>query len=312
MGSSWRQDDCTSCVCSAEGSADCYKEACDDSLECRGNPLVIKGKCCPVCSDALSSSAVCSYQSSVYSIGEQWQDGRCSNCSCVTGGQTVCRQMVCPHCDDPVPIEGHCCPLCKGTVPFIKALTTLWFSDAKWGPYGYGNGSGAFPTSLGPRVDDGDGSSATSLFVISLMAVSVVALVIVFALLYRWNKKSNKASTQVQRSRPNRIGRGVNCTTVRVKDNWISAKISGLEGYERPVSVFWKNRKTNCRYRSGEEFLKEAGNHIRHDSQNSDDQSDSLLSTMSDTSTAPSTISSSGHVPISDTQPLTPKHRYPV
>ena len=120
MGSSWRQDDCTSCVCSAEGSADCYKEACDDSLECRGNPLVIKGKCCPVCSDALSSSAVCSYQASVYAIGEQWQDGRCSNCSCVTGGQTVCRQMVCPHCDDPVPIEGHCCPLCKGILILPK------------------------------------------------------------------------------------------------------------------------------------------------------------------------------------------------
>ncbi|PIC27150.1 hypothetical protein B9Z55_019488 [Caenorhabditis nigoni] len=254
-------DDCTSCVCSAEGSADCYKEACDDSLECRGNPLVIKGKCCPVCSDALSTSAVCSYQSSVYSIGEQWQDGRCSNCSCVTGGQTVCRQMVCPHCDDPVPIEGHCCPLCK---------------DAKWGPYGYGNGSGAFPTSLGPRVDDGSGSSATSLIVVSLMSLS----------LHKFNEVGQIASGGT--------------STVRLS----ASKTIG----SMPRLVDWKDTRDE----SGEEFLKATANHIRHDSQNSDDQSDSLLSTMSDTSTAPSTISSSGHVPISDTQPLTPKHRYPV
>ncbi|PIC27149.1 hypothetical protein B9Z55_019488 [Caenorhabditis nigoni] len=244
------------------GSADCYKEACDDSLECRGNPLVIKGKCCPVCSDALSTSAVCSYQSSVYSIGEQWQDGRCSNCSCVTGGQTVCRQMVCPHCDDPVPIEGHCCPLCK---------------DAKWGPYGYGNGSGAFPTSLGPRVDDGSGSSATSLIVVSLMSLSV---------LHKFNEVGQIASGGT--------------STVRLS----ASKTIG----SMPRLVDWKDTRDE----SGEEFLKATANHIRHDSQNSDDQSDSLLSTMSDTSTAPSTISSSGHVPISDTQPLTPKHRYPV
>lgn len=281
VGSSWRQDDCTSCVCSAEGSPDCYKEACDESLECRGNPLVIKGKCCPVCSDALSSSAVCSYQSSVYSIGEQWQDGRCSNCSCVTGGQTVCRQMVCPHCDDPVPIEGHCCPLCK---------------DAKWGPYGYGNGSGAFPTSLGPRIDDSDGSSATSLIVVSLMSLCVVALIIVFTLLYKWNRKSNKLH------KFNEVGQIASggASTVRLS----ASKTIGSV----PRLVDWKDTRDE----SGEEFLKAAGNHIRHDSQNSDDQSDSLLSTMSDTSTAPSTISSSGHVPISDTQPLTPKHRYPV
>ncbi|UMM35471.1 hypothetical protein L5515_008075 [Caenorhabditis briggsae] len=280
-GSSWRQDDCTSCVCSAEGSADCYKEACDDSLECRGNPLVIKGKCCPVCSDALSTSAVCSYQSSVYSIGEQWQDGRCSNCSCVTGGQTVCRQMVCPHCDDPVPIEGHCCPLCK---------------DAKWGPYGYGNGSGAFPTSLGPKIDDGSGSSATSLIVVSLMSLSVVALIIVFMLLYKWSRKSNKLH------KFNEVGQIASGGTSTVRLS--ASKTIG----SMPRLVDWKDTRDE----SGEEFLKATANHIRHDSHNSDDQSDSLLSTMSDTSTAPSTISSSGHVPISDTQPLTPKHRYPV
>lgn len=280
-GSSWRQDDCTSCICSAEGSSDCYKEACDDSLECRGNPLVIKGKCCPVCSDALSSAAVCSYQSSVYAIGEQWQDGRCSNCSCVTGGQTVCRQMVCPHCDDPVPIEGHCCPLCK---------------DAKWGPYGYGNGSGAFPTSLGPRIDDGSGTSAASLVVVSLMSICVIALIIVFMLLYKWNRKSNKLH------KFNEVGQiaSSGASTVRLS----ASKTIG----SMPRLVDWKDTRDE----SGEEFLKATANHIRHDSQNSDDQSDSLLSTMSDTSTAPSTISSSGHVPISDTQPLTPKHRYPV
>ena len=92
-GSSWRTDECTSCTCTNEGKTACYREECpvDEQLNCKGSPLVIKGRCCPVCSDVLSSSAVCSYQSSVYSVGEQWQEGACSNCSCVAGGQTICR-----------------------------------------------------------------------------------------------------------------------------------------------------------------------------------------------------------------------------
>ncbi|CAB3398534.1 unnamed protein product [Caenorhabditis bovis] len=273
VGSSWRQDDCTSCVCTPQGEADCYREACDEHIECRGNPLVIKGKCCPVCSDALSSSAVCSYQSGVYSIGEQWQDGSCSNCSCVAGGQTVCREMVCPHCEDPVTIEGHCCPLCK---------------DVGWAPYGIGNGS--YHPSLSTRQNAIDEPSAFPFLMLSAMSLAVVGLLIVLLLLFKRNRKSNKLHKFTE------VGQmSSGASTVRLS----ASKAIG----SMPRLFEWnENRPTEG-----------PANHIRHDSQNSDDQTDSLLSTMSDTSTAPSSISS-GHCPVSDTQPLTPSRirRFPV
>ncbi|KHJ88766.1 von Willebrand factor type C domain protein [Oesophagostomum dentatum] len=111
--SSWRTDDCTSCECTIEAKVICYRQQCDEDTSCNGKPLTIKGRCCPVCEDALSA-AVCSFDASVYSVGEEWRQDTCTNCSCQPGGRTVCRQLVCPQCVEPVPIEGHCCPLCKG------------------------------------------------------------------------------------------------------------------------------------------------------------------------------------------------------
>ncbi|VDN22215.1 unnamed protein product, partial [Cylicostephanus goldi] len=79
-GASWRTDDCTSCECTAEGKVICYRQQCDDDTACNGKPLTIKGRCCPVCEDALSA-AVCSFDSSVYSVGEEWRQDTCTNCS---------------------------------------------------------------------------------------------------------------------------------------------------------------------------------------------------------------------------------------
>ncbi|CAI5450968.1 unnamed protein product [Caenorhabditis angaria] len=282
VGTTWRKDDCTSCICKENGESECFKESCDE-MGCRGNPLVIKGKCCPVCSDALSSSAVCSYQSSVYSIGEQWQDGYCSNCTCVAGGQTVCRQMVCPACQNTVPIEGHCCPLCK---------------DAGWAPYGIGNDSTTF---LSPRISQSSNTGTTtamSLLTVSLMSLAVVGMLIVLLLVYKKSRKSTKGH------KFNEVGQmsSGGTSTVRLS----ASKTIG----SMPRLVDWKDTREkpeDC------ELLKTSSKtqHIRHDSQNSDDQSDSLLSTMSDTSTTPSTVSS-GNAPISDTQPLTPTRKFPV
>ncbi|VDL81740.1 unnamed protein product [Nippostrongylus brasiliensis] len=114
-GASWRTDDCTSCECSADGKVMCYRQQCDADANCHGKPLTVKGRCCPVCEDALSSS-LCSFESSVFTVGEEWRQDTCTNCSCQSGGRTVCRQLVCPQCVEPVPIEGHCCPLCKEVV----------------------------------------------------------------------------------------------------------------------------------------------------------------------------------------------------
>ncbi|VDM99470.1 unnamed protein product [Thelazia callipaeda] len=116
-GSTWRMDECTSCKCvlvDKETKIKCFEEKCQQLTNCRGMPLTIKGRCCPVCSDALSSGAVCSYKSSVYSVNEEWRDGPCRNCTCQPGGGTICKEQQCASCKEPIIMPGQCCPLCKG------------------------------------------------------------------------------------------------------------------------------------------------------------------------------------------------------
>ncbi|GMT11597.1 hypothetical protein PFISCL1PPCAC_2894, partial [Pristionchus fissidentatus] len=172
-GGSWRNDDCTSCVC-RDGKEECFKQTCDDLASCRGVPLVLKGRCCPVCSDVLSSSAVCTYGNAVYSVHEEWRDGTCRNCSCVAGGQTVCRELVCPACADPVSVSSPdaCCPLCK---------------DGGWASFGEGNGSIVLPSS--------STSTPSPMTVVALSLGGTVLLLMLLALilfLYRKRKATHK------------------------------------------------------------------------------------------------------------------------
>uniref|UniRef100_A0A183GLD1 VWFC domain-containing protein n=1 Tax=Heligmosomoides polygyrus TaxID=6339 RepID=A0A183GLD1_HELPZ len=191
-GSSWRTDDCTSCECGADGKVVCYRQQCDTDTTCRGKPLTIKGRCCPVCegergkgnrqkdlrnrstvpvlSDALST-AVCSFESSVYTVGEEWRQDTCTNCSCQPGGRTVCRQLVCPQCVEPVPIEGHCCPLCK---------------DQGWAAFSEGVGSSIAPP------------AATSNHLpwvgLCFMSLAVVGLIVLLLILYKRSRGETKKS----------------------------------------------------------------------------------------------------------------------
>ncbi|GMS80398.1 hypothetical protein PENTCL1PPCAC_2573 [Pristionchus entomophagus] len=170
-GDEWRNDDCTSCVC-RDGKEECFKQQCDDLATCRGVPLVLKGRCCPVCSDVLSSEAVCTYGNAVYSVHEEWRDGVCRNCSCVAGGQTVCRELVCPACADPVSVSPDaCCPLCK---------------DGGWASFGEGNGSiVGLPSSPSP----------SPITVVALSLGGTVLLLVLLALilfLYRKRKATHK------------------------------------------------------------------------------------------------------------------------
>ncbi|CAD6196456.1 unnamed protein product [Caenorhabditis auriculariae] len=266
-GSSWRTDDCTSCTCTAEGKTECFREACEDT-SCRGSPLVVKGRCCPVCSDVFSSTAVCSYQSTVYAVGEQWQDGHCSNCSCVAGGQTHCRQMVCPHCEDPVPIEGHCCPLCK---------------DAGWAPYGLGNGS---MTAALPPLENTE-TKALPLLGFSFMGLAIFGLLFVLFLLYKRSKRSNRLH---KFSEVGHMSSGA--SSVRLS----ATKAIG----SMPRLVDWQSDENGRHSVIGGLLLQTA---LRRESQ-SDGQSDSLISTISESSATASTASS-GRGTITDTEPLT-------
>uniref|UniRef100_A0A1I7XIT9 Cysteine-rich motor neuron 1 protein n=1 Tax=Heterorhabditis bacteriophora TaxID=37862 RepID=A0A1I7XIT9_HETBA len=248
LGSPWRTDDCTSCTCTNVGKIECYRESCEPSEECVGSPLIIKGRCCPVCSDVLSSADVCSYKSSVYSVNEEWMDGYCTNCSCVTGGHTVCREMVCPQCADPVPIEGHCCPLCK---------------DIGWTAFSESNGSVLVP----PR----GGWAPLPIIGFLLMSFAIFGLLVVLFILYKRSRNNSKVS---------RKSFDKASSSVRLS---ASKQIGSM-----PQLVDWPGRRDS----------------------HSDGQSESLLSTASDTSTAISSVSS-GNSPHNDTQPLTGRRNLP-
>lgn len=84
--------------------------------------------------DALSSGALCSYKSSVYSVNEEWRDGPCRNCTCQPGGTTMCREQQCAPCSEPVQIPGQCCPICKGNSVrlFVKRGAVASLVPLRW------------------------------------------------------------------------------------------------------------------------------------------------------------------------------------
>jgi len=114
LESEWRLDECVSCKCARNGQIECFKEHCPTpSTECRGRPLMIKGRCCPVCSDALVSDSVCTHNENVYAVNEEFRDGACRNCSCQPGSHLKCIELQCPPCAEPIHVPGQCCPICN-------------------------------------------------------------------------------------------------------------------------------------------------------------------------------------------------------
>ncbi|KAE9553936.1 hypothetical protein FO519_002862 [Halicephalobus sp. NKZ332] len=116
IGESWRMDECTSCRCApGEVVPLCFTEKCATSEEdCRGKPLMIKGKCCPVCSDSLQSEAICSFDNHTFTINEEFKANECRNCTCKARGHLECIELQCPPCDGiEVLVPGQCCPICK-------------------------------------------------------------------------------------------------------------------------------------------------------------------------------------------------------
>uniref|UniRef100_A0A915DJ17 Cysteine-rich motor neuron 1 protein n=1 Tax=Ditylenchus dipsaci TaxID=166011 RepID=A0A915DJ17_9BILA len=142
--SQWKLDDCTSCHCDAKKEVKCYRQRCaETSSKCK-NSLMIKGRCCPICSDDLSSGAVCIHNSNIYGLNEEFRDGPCRNCSCRLGrggGHLECTELQCPRCLNPVPIPGDaCCPSCRDSelylfegqteVMYKKAINQTDFSNS--------------------------------------------------------------------------------------------------------------------------------------------------------------------------------------
>ncbi|KJH53642.1 von Willebrand factor type C domain protein [Dictyocaulus viviparus] len=244
-GASWRPDDCTSCECNTDASVICYRQQCDLNTTCQGKPLTIKGQCCPICEDALSS-AVCSLDSSVYTVGEEWRQDICTNCSCHPGGHTVCRQLVCPQCVEPVPIEGHCCPLCK---------------DKGWMAFSEGTGQSFNPAK--PYTN-------TLLWIgLCLVSLAIVGFIIVLLILYKRSRGEKKKTFESTSS----------CVRLSA-----SKHIGSI-----PHLVEWAPS-------SRKDF-------------HGDGQSESLLSTVSDTMTATS-CASSGADPNTDARLLSARTQH--
>uniref|UniRef100_A0A0N4Z8T3 Cysteine-rich motor neuron 1 protein n=1 Tax=Parastrongyloides trichosuri TaxID=131310 RepID=A0A0N4Z8T3_PARTI len=113
IGQKWRKDECTSCECKSGNKINCYKEICPSLNNCKAKSVIVKGKCCPMCSDIFSSDAICTYDKTAYKVNEEWKDGRCKTCKCMAGSKTVCTETACPDCKDPIYVNDECCPRCR-------------------------------------------------------------------------------------------------------------------------------------------------------------------------------------------------------
>uniref|UniRef100_A0A0K0FAQ3 Cysteine-rich motor neuron 1 protein (inferred by orthology to a human protein) n=1 Tax=Strongyloides venezuelensis TaxID=75913 RepID=A0A0K0FAQ3_STRVS len=113
IGQKWRKDECTSCECKKGNKINCYKEICPSLNDCKGKSVLVKGKCCPMCSDIFSSEAICTYEKTAYKVNEEWEDGRCKTCKCMAGSKIVCTETACPECKNPIYVDGQCCPMCR-------------------------------------------------------------------------------------------------------------------------------------------------------------------------------------------------------
>ncbi|VDD92582.1 unnamed protein product, partial [Enterobius vermicularis] len=256
VGSSWRVDECVSCRCTVsaenEGKIECFKEKCPPLKDCFGIPLTIKGRCCSICSDLLSTTSICKYSNTAYALNEQWKDGDCRNCSCERSGQVVCKEQQCAPCKNPVYVSGQCCPTCK---------------DNSWGIM-YTNG----PAVTG-REENSSSLSTESSAVIYGFCFAGFLLLAVFAtiLLYKLFKRSQNNHHKK--------------SPIQFNNSSVLLSSSKAIGSTPRLFEDFNKRRDSC----------------------GDGQSESLLSTTSESSSAPSSNCSSGQDQHSDTSPLTTK-----
>ena len=106
-GETWNLDACTFCSCEGGNiicaSASCMEPDCD-------NPIYIEGECCPICPE---EEGCFDAAGMFYENGASWSPDDCTFCSC-EGGDIMCAVVDCamPDCDNPIYVEGECCPIC--------------------------------------------------------------------------------------------------------------------------------------------------------------------------------------------------------
>ncbi|XP_045039079.2 von Willebrand factor C and EGF domain-containing protein isoform X4 [Desmodus rotundus] len=99
-------DECTTCVCQADGSVSCRRTDCVDSCP---HPIRIPGQCCPDC------SAGCTYTGRIFHNNQTFPSvlDPCLSCICLLGS-VACSPVDCPiTCTYPFHPDGECCPVCR-------------------------------------------------------------------------------------------------------------------------------------------------------------------------------------------------------
>ncbi|KAI6227510.1 CBN-CRM-1 protein [Aphelenchoides fujianensis] len=138
LHSTWRTNECRSCVCAANGVAHCFLESCPPlPSNCSGRELMVKNSCCPICSRLLGDhDASCSYKEAVYAVGEEFRDGPCRNCTCKSKGIIECIQRQCPRtCDEQKIADlNGCCAECEDTNAYLHEGRTVVVEQRAWFP----------------------------------------------------------------------------------------------------------------------------------------------------------------------------------
>ncbi|POI20367.1 hypothetical protein CIB84_015886, partial [Bambusicola thoracicus] len=123
-------DECTTCICRADGSVSCKRTDC---VETCPYPIHIPGQCCPDCSAGDGDSRGrgddtvlralqphsrpigCTYMGRIFYNNETFPSllDPCLSCICLLGS-VACSPVDCAiFCTYPFHPEGECCPVCK-------------------------------------------------------------------------------------------------------------------------------------------------------------------------------------------------------
>ncbi|MDG2165298.1 MAG: T9SS type A sorting domain-containing protein [Flavobacteriales bacterium] len=110
-------------VCGSNGVT--YGNSCE--AECFGTEILYDGAC---------ETSGCTYDDGTfYANGESWDVDACMFCSCEEG-EIFCAVIDCawPDCDNPVYIEGQCCPICPDEEGCLDAAGMFYENGDSWNP----------------------------------------------------------------------------------------------------------------------------------------------------------------------------------